>query len=305
MNTGDPPDWRALEILVAKIQASLAPDAKIEHNVRIVGKSGVPRQIDVLVRQKVGQYVMTIAIDCKDYAGPVDINDVEAFQGILDDVGAHKGALVAPNGFTAGAKSRAKTLDIDLYSPLDTDPHKWSVNVNARIVVEVIRPRVAFGITTSTPKDFRLRQDFWNLDVRDASGATLDTPMAAVVRRWNDQELPQEAGEHRDIPLFAGSTFVDNGFGEDIEIRFTINLFIEARLYTGTLSIEKFSGFRDEHEQRIISRGFTTGNLDLEEVISTWEQIPSLDALLRPHLMILYVASSIDDHQIGPALPRG
>jgi restriction endonuclease Mrr len=116
---------------VDKIQAQLAPGATITHNVKLTGKSGVDRQIDVLVEQKIGQYEMRIVLDAKDHKAPVDINDVESFHGLLLDVGAHKGALVCPGGFTEGAKKRARDFEIDLYSPVDTDPHKWQAHVSA------------------------------------------------------------------------------------------------------------------------------------------------------------------------------
>ena len=101
--TNDPRD---LEILVAKIQKQLAPEAEVLHDVKLDGrKSKTKRQVDVLVREKIGQYEIQIIIDCKDYARRVDVKGVEAFSGLLSDVGAQKGVLVAPKGFTETAKT--------------------------------------------------------------------------------------------------------------------------------------------------------------------------------------------------------
>src|SRR5579884_1635173 len=94
-------DSRDLEILVAKIQSQLAPDAEVIHDARLRGRnSNTERQIDVLVRQRIGQYEMIIVLDAKDHARPVDVKGVEEFYGLVSDVGAHKGALVCPRGFT-------------------------------------------------------------------------------------------------------------------------------------------------------------------------------------------------------------
>jgi hypothetical protein len=121
---------RELEILVAKIQERLAPGAEVIHDARLPSRSSKgTRQLDVLLRQRVGQYEMNIALECKDYNRPVDVKGVEEFHGLLQDVGANKGAMVCPRGFTQGAKDRATGLEIDLYSPIDTDPHKWQVRV--------------------------------------------------------------------------------------------------------------------------------------------------------------------------------
>ena len=90
-------DSHELEILVAKIQKQLAPKAEVLHDVRLDGRlSGTKRQIDVLVRENIGQYEIKIIIDCKDYNTPVDVKGVEEFDGLLRDVGAQKGVLVCP-----------------------------------------------------------------------------------------------------------------------------------------------------------------------------------------------------------------
>jgi hypothetical protein len=85
-----------LELLVAKIQQQLAPRAEVLHNVKLDGRlSKTKRQIDVLVRESIGQYDIQIIIDCKDYKKPVDVKGVEEFHGLFRDVGAHKGVLVS------------------------------------------------------------------------------------------------------------------------------------------------------------------------------------------------------------------
>jgi hypothetical protein len=72
-------EYQDLEKLVAAIQKQLAPASDVQHNVRLDGRrSGVNRQIDVLVSQKVGQYDIRIIIDCKDHKQPVDVKGVEA-----------------------------------------------------------------------------------------------------------------------------------------------------------------------------------------------------------------------------------
>ncbi len=130
-------EFEQLEILVAKIQKQLAPDAEVMHNARLDGRrSKTRRQIDVLVRKKIGQYEMLIAIECKDYATPADAPEVDQFYAVLDDIGAHKGALVCSKGFTGAAKESARARQIDLYSPVDTEPHKWQVHVDARVICD-------------------------------------------------------------------------------------------------------------------------------------------------------------------------
>ncbi|MGT2440881.1 restriction endonuclease [Bradyrhizobium betae] len=156
----DDADYKKLEKLVAKIQQDLAPQSKVSHNVRLKGKSGAQRQIDVLVEDRIGQYDIRIVLDCKDYKTPVDIKDVEECAGLFEDVSAQRGVIVCPAGFTKNAKARAQQLQIDLYSPIDTDPHKWQARIKIPAICDFRQARMSFGWEMSAPAPFALREDF-------------------------------------------------------------------------------------------------------------------------------------------------
>ena len=66
-----------------------------------------------------------IAIDCKDYKDPVDVKDVEQVICLVEDVDAHKGAIVAANGFTTAARKRGADAGLDLYGLVNVAEHKW------------------------------------------------------------------------------------------------------------------------------------------------------------------------------------
>lgn len=81
----------------------------VVRNVRLKSRSGVrARQIDVLVRFSLGDMGEELmVVDCKRYGTRVDVKDVEAFIGLVEDVGAAIGLLVTTEGFTSGATDRA------------------------------------------------------------------------------------------------------------------------------------------------------------------------------------------------------
>jgi hypothetical protein len=269
-------DWQQLEILVAQIQKELAPGAIVEHNVKLKGHATeTMRQVDVLVRQNIGQYEILIAIDCKDYKTPVDVKSVEEFYGLLTDIGVHKGSLVCPKGFTNTAKKRAKSYNIDLYSPVDTDPHKWQVKLTLPLVCDFRSAAIAFGIEVSAPNPLILSNGFFeDTQVFDKNGKSLGTSLKTVFSRWNNGEYPSEPGKHEDIPIFASQdTLVDNGYGQRIPVNLHISLLVEQRLYFGYLPIEKLRGLKNEHTGLVVTNAFTTGFLDADEVENRWERL--------------------------------
>lgn len=282
-----PPTWEQLELLVADIQKQLAPDAKVLHNVKLTGiLSETERQIDVLVEQNIGQYVMRVVIDCKDYSSPVDVKGVEEFHGLMKDVKAHKGALVCPKGFTRTAKTRARKLQIELYSPVDTDPHKWTVSVSAPVVCDFRNTYMGFGIRYSQPYPFRMPEDFWNLDIFDENERPIGTILECAQRNWDSGKYPYDVGGHEDLPIyFDGKTLMDNGYDTLVEADLTVRLLIKRQLYYGTLPITKIRGLKDEQTGAIVTNAFTTGVLDSVEVQNTWRKIEEEEELPAPPLM--------------------
>lgn len=283
----DRPDWQKLELLVASIQRQLAPGAKVTHNAKVEGRlSETSRQIDVLVEQCVGQYQIRIALDCKDYKTPVDVKAVEEFHGLMVDIGAHKGALVCPAGFTKSAKKRAKKLEVELFSPADTDPHKWQVSLALPAICDFRATRIAFGISTSAPMPMRLPERFYDLSVLDASGNNLGKIFDVASTRWDKGEYPTEPGAHEKVPLLAsGGTTVENGYGSQIPVDFTVSLFVTRQRYFGHVPITELHGLRDEQTGAVITNAFRIKLLDPVQVQNQWvklaegEQAPSPVAL--------------------------
>lgn len=284
------PLWKQLELLVAEIQRELAPDAEVTHNVRIKGRdSEQMRQVDALVRKQVGQYEIVIAIDCKDYADPVDVKGVEEFQGLLIDIGAHKGAMVCPKGFTPAAKKVATRNQIDLFSPVDTDPHKWQVKPSLPMICDYRGAAIAFGITVSAPVPFRIPMDFWqSIQVYDKDGNPLGIPYQVALTRWNNGEYPHETGDHENVPMYPVTpTLVDNGYGTRVAVTLYLSLKVTQRLFFGYLPIVKIRGLRNEHTGAVVTNAFTTGVLDAEEVENSWQRIESeKDTPVRPVMVL-------------------
>ena len=82
-------------------------------------RSGVrQRQVDILVRSHLpGVPDNLMVVDCKRYGTKVDVDDVESFIGMVEDIGAPLGMLVTTEGYTDGAIRRAEAargLDVQV-----------------------------------------------------------------------------------------------------------------------------------------------------------------------------------------------
>ncbi|MBX5017525.1 MULTISPECIES: restriction endonuclease [Rhizobium] len=290
-------DFKGLEELVAKIQKTLAPQAEVLHNVKLDGHSSKrKRQIDVLVRDRIGQYEILIVIECKDYKSPVDVKGVEEFSGLVQDVRAQKGVLVCPRGFTKAAKQRAQSLQMDLYSPIDTDIHKWTARVTMPAICDFRSAAMSFGVAASSPYPFRLEYDFFKTsDVFDEEGASLGTPLAIASKKWSNGEFPTAIGEHEKVDIYSVKTFMDNGYGTRSPIDLWVGLRVTADLYFGQYPIAKLSGFKDEVAGSVIANAFELGMLDPHHVEKQWKKLRSIDeAPVEPVIVMTGLISWAD-----------
>lgn len=114
--------WKAHEKqIVDLVKNRASPGTQIATNVRVPGLvSGVKRQVDVLVKGSfAGIADAVMVLDCKCFGTKVDVKDVEAFLGMLEDIGANMGMLVTTKGFSKAAKLRATAVIQEIVPLID------------------------------------------------------------------------------------------------------------------------------------------------------------------------------------------
>lgn len=87
---------------------------KVEHNKRVVGKSGCHHQVDVYWEFEMVGETHCVAIECKNYSSEVEIGRIRDFFGVIYDIGNVKGILVTKVGYQSGAKRFADYYGISL-----------------------------------------------------------------------------------------------------------------------------------------------------------------------------------------------
>jgi Restriction endonuclease len=118
-------DWGGFERLVAKLHET--GNVSVEHNVILPGRSGAPRQIDVLVRHTEGLYEHLIVVECKYRSSAVERLHVDALATTIREVGAARGVIFSTQGFQSGAIEQAKHENISLYQLREPTDAEWGL----------------------------------------------------------------------------------------------------------------------------------------------------------------------------------
>lgn len=87
---------------------------KVQHNVKLRGKSGCEHQIDVYWEYEIAGNMHRVAIECKNYDSLVPVGKVRDFQGVLSDLNNVNGIMVSRKGYQDGAKKFAAEYGISL-----------------------------------------------------------------------------------------------------------------------------------------------------------------------------------------------
>jgi hypothetical protein len=118
-------DWGGFERLVAQLHET--GGVSVEHNVTLPGRSGAPRQIDVLVRHTEGLYEHLIVVECKYRNSPVERIHVDALATTIREVGAARGVIFSTQGFQSGAISQARHDNISLFLLREPTDVEWGL----------------------------------------------------------------------------------------------------------------------------------------------------------------------------------
>lgn len=174
------PDWELYERYVEGLYAEMSggPNSDVTYaaSATMEGrKSGNTRTVDVCVKGKFAGLVgVTLVVDCKRRRRPVDITQMDAFIGLVRDVGAEVGILVTTKRPSAAAMHRAEQA--------------------SGIHVDFIPDALATGFRGYRP---RPGESYWYSSVEDCDG----TPVRSVA---------YSTPGHRDEVL---STEIDWGVG--------------------------------------------------------------------------------------------
>lgn len=130
--------WRQFELLVSRIEASLAPSgAAVLSPDRIPDLvTGQLREVDASIRMQVGTTPILITVECRDRSTVQDDTWIEQLAKKKEKIGASATIAVSSRGFTGPAKISASHYGIQLRTLTETsgtDSTDWADGVIVRV----------------------------------------------------------------------------------------------------------------------------------------------------------------------------
>lgn len=115
---------KKLERIVKLIQETFKDSSNtiIKSNFKIENISGRKREIDIYIESKINEFVIKIAIECKEYSSPVSVEKIEAFNSkCLRIPGINKKVFVSQSGYQVDAINAARDFGIEIYDVKSID----------------------------------------------------------------------------------------------------------------------------------------------------------------------------------------
>jgi hypothetical protein len=296
-----PPKWKRFEDLVAHIQATLTPGAVVEQNIKLKGRSGLERQIDICVRLTEGQFDLFIVIDCKDYNRKVNVNDVEAVMGLCKDVGANQGAIVTTRGFTDGATRRARDARMNLYTLIDAEKHEWQTLVTVPILFEVRGlESVQFSFSNSEPGPFHMSmhdvEHPLDMETFSPEGVLRGTIREILHEQWHGDKLPTDLGEHPQVRITPADTYIKSD-EELFRLDVSAAIRVQQTLYVQQVPLAEIQGFKDELSGQIHTKRMKTERITGVDPIWWTPTLSQMSVEKVPHV-------EDGNEEAGPARPH-
>ena len=259
------PKWKRFETLAYEIQKELAGNAQVTLDDSIMGMdSKASRQIDISIREQIGQYAILVIIDCKDLQDPVDVKGMEEFSGMVLDVRANKGAMISSNGFTDDAISVAKTHGIDTFRLIDTEAVDW-INY---VAIPVLLQRTyleSYQLEFSGTGRILLpasSEELADLGLVSESGSFLGSAKKVLHAKWDKREISREPGI---FEVMVGKALTVEFAGHKSIVDVSANVKVSIRYYFGPLPIH-VRGLQDVKDGKLITKRFRTDFIDPSKI---------------------------------------
>jgi len=100
--------------LIATVHANIGTGWDVKESVFLTDSvTGEAREVDVVAKSNIGNYIVIISIECRDHGRPADVTWVEAMAKKHEHLPTSKLVLWSRSGFSKSAIVKATALKID------------------------------------------------------------------------------------------------------------------------------------------------------------------------------------------------
>ncbi|MBS2010576.1 MAG: restriction endonuclease [Cyanobacteria bacterium SZAS TMP-1] len=288
--------WRRFEELVADIQRELSPEATVTENDKIMGTSGILRQVDVSVRTKIGSIEVLVAMDAKSHGTRVDINTIGAFKDLADDIKANKAAIVASKGFTDGAKKRAKAVGIDCLSLLSTGNHPWATLVKMPALCEIANiTEIRWSLKAASGSAFKIQKfTFTTMKVFDSNSQEIGTLAELVFDSLVQGKVPFVDGRQK-ISLGAVKNFMYSSENKLEEVLLEAEIDMQLKTLLGEIPLKEVRGMENAITGDKVIKSMTTEDIEFKRIFEEWKLVSNPAELVVKPICIIRVINSLKE----------
>ena len=187
-NTGTPFEKIVQEIYQALVNYECVDKGykriDVQHNIRLIGKSGNAHQIDVYWAFELAGHIHKTIVEVKDWKTPVKKEQLHSFKSLLDDIpGFPVGYFVSKSGFQEGAINFARLHGIKLVQIAEQNDSLKIVFINTTTYYEF--PQLSVDIEWMHAEN--LNEEFLrNLNInQELCDITLLNPNTEKVRLYD------------------------------------------------------------------------------------------------------------------------
>lgn len=282
---------KIFEKVTAELHKYFTSSASVKHNQKLMGKSGIFRQIDVLIEDNMATYSLKIVVDCKYYSKKVDINDVGEVWDIVDDVRANLGVIVSNAGFTDGAVKRANELGrLKLCSILDLENKEFSINIALPVICEFRQPKFQFHVSGSDP-NMNLYSDPKVMLIEKKGDNRVSSIWNEFLNMWNEDKISHDVGSHR-IDFSPSEWRMLGPYGRSEFEILGVDYEVIPRFYLGLVPLVEGKGIVDIQEHILKTKGFTMDKIDVVDVEANWEKFEKLEDIKTKPFMHLVASDT-------------
>jgi hypothetical protein len=166
-------DWKQYEAITKYIYESLGRQSGVKvkgygKDCKVIGKSGVAHQIDVLTAHSDGVHEYQTAIECKYWNQKINKDIVMKVAAVVEDANISKGVIVSKSGFTPDAIDFARFRNIGLVElreaeekDLEGQPPTMDLAILTLRINAIIRRPVVSRIEIDSVENTAIEKEYW------------------------------------------------------------------------------------------------------------------------------------------------